>query len=155
MILTSFSLCIIFYCSLQLVDLHFFLFSLFICSGMSDSLQPHGLQHSRLPCPSLSPGVCSDSCPLNPWCHPTVSFSVTSFSLFPQSFLESVSFPMSQLFSSGSWSIGVSVSVIPVNIQFFSFRIDWFDLLAVRCEMTGLNIFEELSMNPCVGHNSK
>ena len=61
---------------------------------MSDSLRPHGLQHARLLCPSPSPGVCSNSCPLSPWCHPTISSSVVPFC--PQSFPTSVSFPMSQ-----------------------------------------------------------
>ena len=89
---------------------------------MSHSLRPHGLQHERLPCPSLSPGVCSNSCLLNLWCHPTISSSVTLFSSCLQSFLTSGSFPMSQVFSSGCQSIGVSVtaSVLPVDIQ------DWF-----------------------------
>ena len=59
---------------------------LFSCSVVSDSLGPHGLQHGRLPCPSLSPGVCSDSCPLSWWCHPTISSSVAPFSSCPQSF---------------------------------------------------------------------
>ena len=96
---------------------------------MSHSLRPHGLQHERLPCPSLSPGVCSNSCLLNLWCHPTISSSVTLFSSCLQSFLTSGSFPMSQVFSSGCQSIGVSVSasVLPVDIQ------DWFLL-----ELTGV-----------------
>ena len=91
---------------------------------MSDSLQPHGLQHDRLPCPSPSPGVCSNSCPLSQWCHPTISSSVIPFSSCLQSFQVSVSFPMSQFFISGAQSIGVSASasVLPMNIQ------DWFPL---------------------------
>ena len=91
---------------------------------MSDSLWPHGLQHSRLSCPSLSPGICSNSCPLSRWCRPNISFSVTPFSSCPQSFLASGTFPMSQLFASGGQSIGASVSasVLPMNIQ------DWFPL---------------------------
>ena len=72
---------------------------------MSDSLQPHGLQHARLPCPSQSPGVCSNSCPLNQWCHPTISSSAAPFSSCPQSFPASGSFPVSQLFTSGGQSI--------------------------------------------------
>ena len=84
---------------------------------MSDSLRLHGRQHARLPCPSLSPGVCLNSCPLNPWCHSTISSSVTFFSFCPQSFLASVSFPRSWLLESGSRSIGASVSVLPMNIQ--------------------------------------
>ena len=77
-----------------------------------------GLQHTRLLCPSLSPGVCSDSCPLN-WCHPTISSSVIPFSSCPQSFPASGSFPMSRLFASDGQSIGVSASasVLPMNIQ--------------------------------------
>ena len=82
---------------------------LFSRSVMSDSLWPHGLQHIRFPCPSPTPRVCSNSCPLSQWCHPTISSSV-SFSSRPQSFPVSVSFPMNQRFSSGSLSIGVSAS---------------------------------------------
>ena len=67
---------------------------------------PHGLQYTRLPCPSPSPGVCSNSCPLSQWCHPTISFSVIHFSSCPQSSPASVSFPMSQPFTSGGQSIG-------------------------------------------------
>ena len=77
---------------------------------MSDSLQPHGLQHAsqaQLPCPWLSPRVCLNLCPLSQWCHPTISSSVTPFSSYPQSFPASGSFPMSQLFASGGQSIGV------------------------------------------------
>ena len=97
---------------------------LFSRSVMSDSFQPHGLQHTRLPCPSLSPKVCSNSCPLGWWCHPTVSSSVTVFSSCPQSFPASESFPTSQLFTWGGQSIGTSASVpvLPVNIQ------GWFPL---------------------------
>ena len=101
-------------------------------SVMSNSLQPHGLQHTRLPCPSLSPRVCSNSCPLSRWCHPTISSSAALF-FCPQSFPESRSFPMSQLFASGGQSIGASVSILPMNVQgLTTFRIDWFDLLAVQ-----------------------
>ena len=91
---------------------------------MSDSSWPCGLQHARLPCPSLSPGVCPSSGPLNQWCHPTISSSVIPFSSCLQSFPASESFPMSQLFVSGGQSIGAlaSVSVLPMNIQ------DWFIL---------------------------
>ena len=86
---------------------------------MSDSLGPHGLQHTRLPCPSLSPRVCSKSCPLSQWCHPTISSSVTPFSACPQSFPALGSFQMSQFFTSGGQSIGVSASasVHSMNIQ--------------------------------------
>ena len=91
---------------------------------MSDSSQPHGLQHTRLLCPPLSPGVFSDSCPLNQWCYLAVLSSVTPFFSCPQSFLASGYFPMSWLFASGGQSIGASASalVFPVNIQ------GWFPL---------------------------
>ena len=86
---------------------------------MSDSLRPHGLQHTRLPCPSLPPRVCSNSSPLSRWCHPTISSFVTPFSSCPQSFPASGSFQMSPFFASGGQSIGASASalVLPVNIQ--------------------------------------
>ena len=91
---------------------------------MSDSLWPHGLQHTRLLCPPLSPAVCSNSCPLSQWCYPTISFSVTRFSSYSQILPASGSFPMSRLFASGDQSIGASASasVLPLNIQ------DWFPL---------------------------
>ena len=91
---------------------------------MSNSLQPHGLQHTRLPCPSPSPRVCSNSCPFGPWCHPTISSSVFPFSFQLQSFPASGSLPMSQFFVSYGQSIGpsASTSVLPMNIQ------DWFPL---------------------------
>ena len=82
---------------------------------------PHGLQHARLPCPSPSPGVFKNSCPLSRWCHPTISSSVVPFSCL-HSFPASGSFPMSQLFASGGQNISVSASVLPVNIQ------GWFPL---------------------------
>ena len=86
---------------------------------MSNSLQSHGLQHTQLPCPSLSPTVCSNSCPLSWWCHPTFSSSVAPFSSCLQSFPASGSFPMSQLFILGSQNIGASASasVLPMSIQ--------------------------------------
>ena len=92
---------------------------LFSHTVVSDTLLPHGLQHSRLPCPSLSPGVCSNSCPLSWWCHPTISSSVVPYSSCPQSFPASGSFPRSWLFASGGQSIGVLTlaSVLPMIIQ--------------------------------------
>ena len=89
---------------------------------MSDSLWLHGLQSARPPCPSPSPRVYPNSCPLNQWCHPTISSSVIPFSSFPQSFPVSASFQMSQFFTPGGQSIGVSAptSVLPMNTQ------DWF-----------------------------
>ena len=94
------------------------LVSLFSHLVMSDSLHPHGLQHARLPCPSLFPWVCSNSCPSSRWCHPTISSSVIPFSCL-QSFPASGSFPKSQFFASGGQSIGASASasVLPTNIQ--------------------------------------
>ena len=82
------------------------------------------LQHVKLPCPSLSPWVCSNPCPLSQWCHPTISSSVNPFSSCPQSFLASGSFPVNQLFASGGQSVGVSASasVLPMYIQ------DWLPL---------------------------
>ena len=86
---------------------------------MSDSLWPCELQHTRLLCRLLSPWVHSNSCPLNQWCHPTISSPIVPFSSCPPSFLASGSFSVNQLFASGGQSIGTSVSasVIPVNIQ--------------------------------------
>ena len=100
---------------------------LFSPSVVSDSLQPHGLQHARLPCPSLSPWACSDSWPMSWWCHPAISSSVTPFYSCPQSFMSRrpwSSFPVSQRFASGGQSIGASASasVLPVSFQ------GWFPL---------------------------
>ena len=91
---------------------------------MSNSLRPHGLQHSRPPCPSPTPGTYSNSRPLSRWCHPTISSSVVPFSSHLQSFPASGSFQMSQFFASGGQSTRVSalVSVLPMNVQ------DWFPL---------------------------
>ena len=91
---------------------------------MFNSFQFHELKHTRLLCPSPSPQDCSNSCPLNQWCYPTISSSLAPFSFCLQSFPASGSFPMSQLFTSVGQSIGASAStsVFPVNIQ------DWFPL---------------------------
>ena len=99
-----------------------FLVSQFSCSVLSDSLQPHELQHARPLCPSPTPGACSSLCSSSRWCHPTISSSVIPFSFCLQSFPASGSFSMSQFFERGGQSIGVSVSasVLPVNIQ------DWY-----------------------------
>ena len=88
---------------------------------VSDSLRPHGLQHARIPCPSPTPGPCSNLCSLSQWCHPAISSSVDPFS-YLQSFPVSGSFPMSQFFASDGQNIGASASasVLPMNIQ------DWF-----------------------------
>ena len=107
---------------------------------MSNSLQPHRLQHSRLPCSSLSCGICSDSWPLSRWCHPTISSSVASFSC-------SQSFPASRSFSKESalhirwpkeWSFSFSISPSNEYSQLISFRMDWFDLLAVQGTLKSL-----------------
>ena len=94
-------------------------FLLFSHSVMSNSLWPRGLQHARLPCPSPSPGVFSNSCPLSQWCHSTISSSVFPFSSCLQSFPASGSFPTSQSFASHGQSVGASASasVLPMHIQ--------------------------------------
>ena len=94
----------------------------FSCSVVSGSLQPYGLQHARPPCPSPTPGVHPNPCPLSRWCHQTISSSVIPFSSCPQSFPTSESFPLSQLFTSGGQSIGVSAStsVLKMNTQDWS-----------------------------------
>ena len=91
-------------------------------SVMSDSLRPHELQHARPPCPSPTPRIHPNPCPLSQWGHPTISSSVIPFSSCPQSFPASGSFQMSQLFASGGQSIGVSAStsVLPMNTQDWS-----------------------------------
>ena len=96
-------------------------FSLSVVSG---SLRPHGLQHTRLPCPTPTPGACSNSRPSSPWGHPTISSSVVPFSSCLQSFPASRSFLMSQFFASGGQKIGVSASasILPMNVQ------GWFPL---------------------------
>ena len=96
--------------------------SLFSHSVVSDSLQSHGLQHARPPCLSPTPGVSSNSCPLSQWCHPAILSSVVPFSSCLQSFPESGSFPMSQLFTSSGQSIraSASASVLLMNIQDWS-----------------------------------
>ena len=104
----------------------------FSCSFVSDSLQPHGLQHGRLPCPSPTPRACSNSCPSSHWCHPTISSSAIPFSSCLQSFPAPGSFPMSQFFASGGQSIRVSASasasVLPMNIQGW-FPLGWTGLI--------------------------
>ena len=107
----------------------------FSCSVMSDSLQPYGLQHARLPCPSPTPRTCSNSCSLSRWCHPTISYSVVPFSSCLQSFPASGSLPMSQFFASGLpkyWSFSFSINPSNEYSGLISFRMYWFDLLAVQ-----------------------
>ena len=110
-------------------------------SVMSDSLPPHGLQHTRPLCLSPTPGVYSNSCPLSWWCHPTISSYVIPFSSHLQSFPASGSFQMSQLFASGGQTIGsFSFNISPSNEYsgLISFRMDWFDLLAVQGTLKSL-----------------
>ena len=106
----------------------------FNCSVMSNSLQTHGLQHTRPPCPSPTPGAYSNSCPLSWWCHPTISFSVSPFSFCFQTFPASGSFQMTQFKALGGQSIGASAlaSVLPMNIQDWSHlaRTGWISLLS-------------------------
>ena len=117
-------------------------------SVMPNSLWHHGLQHARPPCPSPTPGVYSNSCPLSRWCHPTISSSVVPFSSCLQSFPSSGYFPVSQFFTSGGQSTGVSAatSVLPMNIQ------DWFPL-----GLTGwISLqFKELSKSLLQHHSPK
>ena len=111
-----------------------------LCDPMNRStpglpVQPHEPQHTRPPCPSPTPRVHPNPCPSSQWCHPIISFSIVTFSSCPQSFPASGSFPMSQLFTSGGQSIGVSASTISPsneNPGLISFRMDWLDLLAVQ-----------------------
>ena len=111
---------------------------------MSNSLWLRWLQHARLPCPLLSPGVCSNSCPLSRWCHPAISSSVAPFSSCPQSFLASGSFPMSRFLASGGQNIGASASVFPMNIQ------GWFPL-----GLTGLIFLQSKGLSTVFSSNSK
>ena len=102
-------------------------------SVMSDSLRPCGLQHTRLPCPSPTPRAYSNSCALSRWCHPTISSSVVPFSSCPQSLPASGSFPMSQLFTWGGQSIGVSAlaSVLPMITKDWS-PLGWTSLISLQ-----------------------
>ena len=117
-------------------------FSQFSHSVMSNSLRPHGLQLTRLPCPSPTPRACLNSCPPSWWCHPTVSSTVVPFSSCLQSFPKSESFLMSQFFTSCGQSIeasGFSNSLCNEYSGLISFSIDWFDLLAVQGAYFPLN----------------
>ena len=111
-------------CSLEVQSLRipFFLWFSSVQSPSHDSLQPHVLQSTRPPCPSPTPGACSNSCPISWWCHLTISSSVVPFSSRLQSFPASGSFTVSPFFASGGQSIGASASVLSMNTQ------DWFPL---------------------------
>ena len=105
------------------------------------TLRPQGLQHARPPCPSPTPGICSNSCPLRQWCHPTISSSVIPFFSCHLSFPASGSFQMTQFFPSGNQSIGVSAStsVLPIEYsRLISFRMDWLDLFEVQGTLKSL-----------------
>ena len=101
---------------------HLFRSVQFSHSVVSNSLWPHEPQHTRPPCPSPTPRVHPNSCPSSQWCHPTMSSSVVPFSSCPQPFPASGSFPLSQFFTSGGQSIGISAStsVLPMNTQDWS-----------------------------------
>ena len=123
------------------MTIHIWITYQFSLSVMSNSSQPHGLQHAKLPCPSPTPWACSNSCLWSRWCHPTISSSFVPFSSCPQSFPASGSFPVSQLFKSGDQSTGVSASasVLPLSIQgWFPLGLTWFDLLAVQGTLKSL-----------------
>ena len=111
---------------------YYFCWVQFSHSVVSDSLQPHGLQHAKPLCPSPAPRACSNSCPLSRWCHPTISSSLVPFSC-PQSLPAPGSFPMSQFFASGDQSIGVLAlaSVLPINIQDW-FPLGWIDWISLQ-----------------------
>ena len=110
-------------------------------SVASDSLRPYVPQHARPPCPSPTPRVHPNSCPLCWWCHPTISSSVNPSSSCPQSFPASGSFPMSQYFKSGGQRIGASASASSSsseNIGLISTRMDWLDFLALQGTLKSL-----------------
>jgi len=111
------------------------------CSVVSDSLQPHGLQHARLPSSSPTPGAYSNSRPSSRWCHLTISSSVVPFSSHLQSFPASGSFPMGQFFASGGqrvWSFSFSINPSNEYSGLISFQMDWLNLLAVQGTLKSL-----------------
>ena len=113
----------------------------FSCSVVSDSLWPHGLQHARPPCPSPTPGVHSNLCPLCQWCHPAISSSVIPFSSCLLSFPASGYFQRSQFFTirwPNYWNISFSISPSNEYSWLISFRMDWWDLLAVQGTLKSL-----------------
>ena len=106
---------------------------------MSDSLWPHGLQHARIPCLSLPPRVCSNSCPLSWWCHPTVSSSVTPFLLLPSIFPSIRANELAlHIRWSKYWSFSFNISPSDEYSGLISFRIDWSDLLAIQGTLKSL-----------------
>ena len=126
------------------------------CSVVSDSLQPHGLQHTRLLCPSPTPRAYPNSCPLSQWWHPIISSSVVPFSSWPQSFPASGSFPMNQLFTSDSQSIGVSAStsILPMNTQDWS-PLGWTALISLAVQGTLKSLLQHRSSKaPILQHSA-
>ena len=115
------------------------------CSPPGTPLWPCGLQHTKFHCPSLSPGVCSNSCPLNRWCHPTISCSVTPFSSCIQSFPKLGPFPMSPLFASSGQSIGTSASaiVLPINVLDW---LEWTGLISLLSKRLSLRLFSHTTV---------
>ena len=122
----------------------------FSCSVVSDSLWPYEPQDTRPPCPSPTPRVHPNPCPLSWWCHPTISSSVTPFSSCPQSFSGSGSFQMSQLFASGGQSNGVSAltSVLPMNIQDWS-PLGWTGCISLQYKGINLNHKNKTKQKQC------
>jgi len=120
------------------LSLYLLCFVQFSRSVVSYSLRPHGLQHTRSPCPSPTPGVYPNSCPLSQWCHPTILSSAIPFSSCLQSFPASGCFPMSQFFASGGQSIGVlaSTSVLPMNTQDWS-PLGWTGWISLQSKTPG------------------
>ena len=138
------------HCSPYIVERVTFVFTVVVVVQSCPPLWLHGLQHARLPCPSLSPWVCSNSCPLSRWCHPTILSSVALISSCPQSFPELGSFPMSQLFTSGWQSIGalVSVSVLAMSIQSW-FPLGWSGLISLLSKTTVIHTYSEYGFAFC------
>ena len=127
----------------------------FSCSVLSEYLRAHGLQHDRLPCPSPTPQTCSNSCPLSWWCHPTNSSSVVLFSSCLQSFPASGSFPSELALHirwPKNWSFSFSIGPSNEYSGLISFRIDWFDLLAVPGSLRSL--LQHNSKAPILGHSA-
>ena len=118
-------------------------------SVVSNSLQPHGVQHAKLPCPSPTPGFYSNSCPLSQWCHPSISSSVALFFSLLQSFPASGSFQMSQFFSSGGQSIGTSV--LPMNIQ-DRFPLGWTGWISLQSKELSTVLVSVISNSMCWNH---
>ena len=136
-------------------DLFFIQSVQFSHSVVSDSLRPHALKHAKAPCPSPTPGVYSNSCPLSWWCHPTISSSVVPFSSCLQSFPASGSFQMSQFFATGGQSIGVSASVLilPMNIQDWS-PLGWIGWISLQSKGTLKSLLQHHSSKASILRHS-